>query len=69
MRYCVIIELENVYVYDCSLTIKCDRLIILATAIRSTVYRVALTIPNMEQNVHVSLFFLTVPLFVEMRRP
>ena len=61
MRYCVIIELENVY--ESSLVIKCDRLIILATAFRSTVYRVSLVILNMAQNVHVS-FFPAIHLFV-----
>jgi hypothetical protein len=63
MRYCVIMELENVY--ESSLVIKCDRLIILATAFRSTVYRVSLVILNMAQYAHVS-FFSTILLFVVM---
>ena len=66
MRYCVIIELENVY--ESSLVIKYGCLIILATAFKSTVYRVSLVILNIAQNVHMSLFFLTIIFFVEMRQ-
>jgi hypothetical protein len=52
---------------ESSLVIKCDRLIILATAFSSTVYRVSLVMLNMTYTVHVS-FFSTILLFVDMRQ-